>query len=258
MTNPPAPSLPNGHLQSCPRRNRRLAICAFVVSLGIALASVHGIARPFPEERNPGASQLGLSLIDAVLLSLFFLRFKCRHERLWLGTALAGGLLILLGAFLPGFGGTLSTAVNVACLVTWLAATVISVGFLRSAFQATSRGRNRQASGAWVGGGEAGPRCPACGSPLASRRVRLASHFRCPACSAELSVCTSYRWQNAMVGLVVAGGIATLLGPTRLSFAVVCLAAWLPATLAVWAVSKRLFPPRCLVYDPAGHRRPQE
>jgi hypothetical protein len=243
------------HLRNCPRRNRRLAICALLLSAGIAASSAHGIARPFPAEQDLAASQLSLGVVDAMLVYLLLLRFGCRHERRFLGTALAGGLLILLTAFFPGFGGPVATGVNAACLALWLAAAVVSVGFVRLAFNATPSGGGQPATGQRTGEGEAGSRCPVCGASLPGRSVRLASHFRCPACSAELSVRPAYRWQSATFGLVVAGGIATLLGPTRLSFAVVCLAAWLPSTLAVAAIWKRLAPPQPVVHDAGGGGR---
>jgi hypothetical protein len=90
------------------------------------------------------------------------------------------------------------------------------------------------------------------GAHLARDVIRLAAHFRCPSCSAELSVHPLCWLWSAMAGLVVAGVVAALLGPTALSFALLCLAAWLPATLAVAAASKHLVAPQPIVHKAGG------
>ncbi len=241
-----------GQLRNCPRHNRQLAVAVLVGSALVMALSVPSVSRPFPVQPHHASSEFWLALLDAMLLLLFVVRFRCSHERLWIAAALAGGSLALLEEFLPGLGGPPSILVNAAFTASWLAATVIGVSFVRSAFKTAPDKGGEAVEGKPAAPGGLGPTCPACGSPIARRTIRLASRFRCPACSAELSARPLYRWRSAMIGLIIACGVAALFSPTHLIFAIVSLAVWFPATWAAWAASKRVLPPPLALRKPPG------
>lgn len=114
-------------------RSRRIAVCIFIISVGLLVASARGLGGPAPMLLNPEASRLEVALVTAFIL-YFLLRMKNALDRTWLGLAFAGGLIILCEAFVPGAGGPLIAIAGVCSLLIWVAATGVSVWFVWSAF----------------------------------------------------------------------------------------------------------------------------
>lgn len=130
------------HSQSCITHSKRKALLALLFSAPVLLVTWRDLHKPFPVLQNPEAARLGTAYVVGLILYLF-LRIKCKHERLWLGPALAGGLVGLLTEFFPGVGGPIATGVNVISLLLWLAATVVSIGFVRATFRDEDRRGSR-------------------------------------------------------------------------------------------------------------------
>lgn len=230
----------------CVRRNKKASALALAFSLGMLLSSVLEVAWPLAAaEPGPDPFMERVAWVGAaVLLFCAFLLIKCIYERLWSGVAAAATTIMTLRMFDPSLAGHLVGGLKVVVLSMWLAATIISLTFVRSAFRGRSSNSTLRTNTEHDAEGNGGPRCPACGSPLPRRAIRLASPFQCSSCSAQLRVPCSYLWRIGAIGLALALAIAYLLGPTGRLFALVLAIAWLPATLLVLAASKLYPPPR--------------
>lgn len=230
----------------CIRQNRRAATLALFFSLGVMLSSAVGVSRPLSvTQQGPDPFMVRLALVGgAVILSYVLLSVRCVYERLWSGVADAATIIMALRSFHPGLAVSVVGWLGVVVLLLWLAATIISLGFVRSAFRGGSSDSMPRAITDQGGEGDGRPRCPACGSSLPRCAIRLASSFHCSTCSADLRVPRSYLWRSGAFGLALAIAIACLLGPTGGLFALALAASWLPATIVVLAVSKFYCPPR--------------
>lgn len=127
-------------VQSRIAQSRRIALCLFVISVGLLVTSARGLGGSAPMLQNPEASRLEVALITSFFL-YFLLRMKNTLDRTWLGLAFAGGLVILCEAFFPGAGGRLIAIAGVCSLLIWLAATGVSLWFVWSAFARRGKGK---------------------------------------------------------------------------------------------------------------------
>lgn len=96
--------------------------------------------------------------------------------------------------------------------------------------------------------------CPNCGRRLTQRTVRIDQSFRCPFCSAELSVPRFYTKWRVLISIVGAVGVARLALPfTSPLFPLTWIAAFFLVGFVVAVLSGLFLPPQPrLGSPPAG------
>jgi hypothetical protein len=114
-------------------RNRTLALLALLFSVAILLAGFRELYRPFLRTREPLFVSAGMVYMIG-LMALSAVRVKCSHERLWLGIALTGSIVLLIKGWFPDFVAPAITTVRLVLVLLWLGATLVSVRFVMSAF----------------------------------------------------------------------------------------------------------------------------
>jgi hypothetical protein len=127
------------HQQMCLKRNRMYAVLSLIFSAGVLAATVGELFRPFSGEREPLQAEMGSLFVIAVMIWAM-VRVACSYDRLWLGFALAGGLLGVFERSFPALVAPAVWLVRIGLLILWLGATTISIWFTRSAFLSASRG----------------------------------------------------------------------------------------------------------------------
>jgi hypothetical protein len=139
----------------CIRHNRRAATLALIFSLGVLLGGTLEATRWFPSSLpGPDPFMVRLGIVDgAAALFGAFLSVRCVYERLWLGIAAAGSAIMVLRSFHPGLAGPGSVGLGLLVLLPWVAAAVVSLGFVRSAFETPPSGGAPQPAASGGGGG---------------------------------------------------------------------------------------------------------
>jgi hypothetical protein len=107
----------------CVTRNKRKALLALLFSCVLLTACLRDLHKPFNGEREPVWVILGITCVIG-LMTYLIARIRCWHERLWLGLAATGGLVVLVKGLFP---------VVVAPAMSGFR------GFVRSAFRSTAR-----------------------------------------------------------------------------------------------------------------------
>jgi hypothetical protein len=131
-------SRPTNHQQICLRHNRLHAVLSIIFSGGVLAATVGGFFRPFSGGPEPLRAKMGSLFVSAVIIWAM-VRVACRYDRLWLGFALAGGLLGLFEWSFPALVAPAVWVIRVGLLVLWSGATIISIWLTRSAFRSPPR-----------------------------------------------------------------------------------------------------------------------
>jgi hypothetical protein len=129
------------HQRMCLKRNRLNAVLSLIFSGGMLAVVIWNSFRPFSGERGPLRAILGSLFLIAVMIWAI-VRWACSYDRLWLGFALAGGVLGLLKGSFPALVAPAINAIRVVIATLWLGTTVISVWLTRSAFRSPAPGPN--------------------------------------------------------------------------------------------------------------------
>lgn len=114
--------------------SKRKAILALLFSSVMTLVCWKGLLGPFSVPQNPEAARLETAYVVGLMLYLF-LRIRCPRERLWLGLALSDGGVALLREFVPSSLAPATPEIKAFSFLVWLAATVVSLYFIRGAFR---------------------------------------------------------------------------------------------------------------------------
>lgn len=231
---------------TCIRRNRRAAILALIFSLGVLLGGLREVVGASARASlAPDPFMVRLALVDGTaILFYLFLSVPCIYERLWCAFAGLASAVMVLRSFHPYVAAPGSTELTIPILALWLAAVITSLVCVSSAFRGPPPGSAPPPPADQKAGGEGAKlRCSACGSPGLRRAGRAGGLSWCPSCSAELSYAGPSAWWSGLIGLFLAIAVGWLLGPTRATFVLACLAAWFPASLAA-SVALRFFLPR--------------
>lgn len=131
-------SVHEAHWRTCVNHNKKKAVLALAFAAVMSLSSWKEIGRPFPppEGADPFMVHLGLVGTSAVMFYLF-LSIRCIYERLWLGIAAVASTLLVVRSFYPTIVAPSISDLRTFDLFLWLAATIVSLAFVKSAFKST-------------------------------------------------------------------------------------------------------------------------
>jgi len=133
----------DAHLQHCVARNKKNAALVLVVSEVMLVVTWGLLNTTLPTVKASLLDHLGTICVVGVM-TYFLVSISCRYERIWFALAITAGIVALAKGLFPGIAAPVVTLIQGVSLLLWFLATLVSLGFVWSAFRGTPRNENPQ------------------------------------------------------------------------------------------------------------------